>query len=80
MVLISDGVRILEDTVASGREKNSSFCTAVLSVLWVVLLLTVEALNGDNWYMLASRGSGMVQNVVAAEARKFGRGRGDGVG
>ncbi len=39
-------------------------------MLWIVLLLTVEGLDGDAWYMLAVGRLGMVQNVVAAGARR----------
>ncbi|KAI0324849.1 hypothetical protein GY45DRAFT_1331089 [Cubamyces sp. BRFM 1775] len=72
MVVISEtGIR-LED-LAGGRDKRrwtTSVMSALLSILWIVLLLTVEGLNGDAWYLLAIGGLGMVQNVVAAGAER----------
>ncbi|KAI0324850.1 hypothetical protein GY45DRAFT_1331093 [Cubamyces sp. BRFM 1775] len=72
MVVISEtGIR-LED-LAGGRDKRqwtTSVMSALLSILWIVLLLTVEGLDGDAWYLLAVGGLGMVQNVVAAGAQR----------
>ncbi|KAI0714501.1 hypothetical protein C8Q76DRAFT_648414, partial [Earliella scabrosa] len=75
IVLISDGVGLRVEDLAGGRRepKNSmwtSFATAALCVLWVVLLLTVEGIDGDAWYMLAIGGLGMAQNVLAAGVRR----------
>ncbi|KAI0656048.1 hypothetical protein C8Q70DRAFT_935871 [Cubamyces menziesii] len=72
MVVISKTGLRLED-LAGGRDKRrqmTSVMSAVLTVLWVVLLLTVEGLDGDAWYLLAIGGLGMVQNVVAAGAAR----------
>lgn len=69
MVLISNGVGVLLEDLANAWEKNStstSFATATLSALWIVLLLMVEGLDGDAWFMLVIGGLGMVQNVVAS--------------
>ncbi|KAH9895630.1 hypothetical protein C8Q73DRAFT_744917 [Cubamyces lactineus] len=72
MVVISEtGIR-LED-LAGGRDKRratTSVMLALLSILWIVLLLAVEGLNSDAWYLLAIGGLGMVQNVVAAGAER----------
>ena len=42
----------------------------VLSVLWIVLLITVTGLKQNSWYLLLVGGLGMGQNVVAAGARR----------
>ncbi|KAI8977733.1 hypothetical protein BD414DRAFT_377137, partial [Trametes punicea] len=72
MVIISEtGIR-LED-LAGGRDKrrtSTSIMSGVLAILWIVLLLTVEGLNGGAWYLLAIGGLGMVQNVVADGAER----------
>lgn len=73
MVVTSDRTGIRLEDLAGGRDKRrtvTSIMSAVLCVLWVVLLLTVEGLQGDAWYLLAVGGLGMVQNVVAAGAQR----------
>ncbi|KAI0631375.1 hypothetical protein C8Q77DRAFT_1018057, partial [Trametes polyzona] len=72
MVVVSETGLRLED-LASGRDKrrtSTSVMSAVLCVLWIVLLLTVEGLQGEAWYLLAVGSLGMVQNVVAAGAKR----------
>ncbi|RPD66423.1 hypothetical protein L226DRAFT_454129 [Lentinus tigrinus ALCF2SS1-7] len=69
MVVISDRVGIRVEDLAGGRDKRrtiTSVMTATLFILWLVLLLTVEGLEGDAWYLLAVGGLGMIQNVLAA--------------
>ncbi|KAI0354544.1 hypothetical protein OH77DRAFT_1426152 [Trametes cingulata] len=71
MVVISDHTGLRLEDLAGGRDKrktSTSIISAVLCILWIVLLLTVEGLDGDAWYLLAIGGLGMVQNVVAAGA------------
>ncbi|CDO72035.1 hypothetical protein BN946_scf184943.g70 [Trametes cinnabarina] len=72
MVVTSEtGIR-LED-LAGGRDKrrlSTSFMSGLLAISWIVLLLTVEGLDGDAWYLLAIGGLGMVQNVIAAGAER----------
>ncbi|KAI0367092.1 hypothetical protein BV20DRAFT_970967 [Pilatotrama ljubarskyi] len=71
MVVISDRTGIRLEDLAGGRDKrrtSTSVISALLCILWVVLLLTVEGLDGDAWYLLAIGTLGMVQNVVAAGA------------
>ena len=73
MVVVSDraGIR-LEDLAAarSKRRTTTSVATAAHALLWLALLLTVEGLDSDTWYLLAVGGLGMVQNVVAAGATR----------
>ncbi|KAI0325347.1 hypothetical protein GY45DRAFT_1287393 [Cubamyces sp. BRFM 1775] len=72
MVVVSEtGIRL--EALAGGhdgRRRSTAVVAAVLSVLWIVLLLTVEGLEGDAWYLLAIGGLGMAQNVVAAGAER----------
>ncbi|KAL1941068.1 hypothetical protein VTO73DRAFT_7704 [Trametes versicolor] len=73
MVVITDSGGIRLEDLAGGRFQRTVFTSimsAVLCVLWVVLLLAVEGIQGDAWYLLAVGGLGMVQNVVAAGARR----------
>ncbi|KAH9847737.1 hypothetical protein C2E23DRAFT_486539 [Lenzites betulinus] len=73
MVIISDRTGLRFEDLAGGRDKRrpfTAFMSAVLCLLWIVLLLTVEGLQGDAWYLLAIGGLGMVQNVVAAGAQR----------
>jgi len=59
-IILGHPLRLLLTQVAS----------ILLSVLWILVLITVTALNQDPWYLLAIGGLGMVQNVVAAGARR----------
>ncbi|KAI0824379.1 hypothetical protein BC628DRAFT_1279436, partial [Trametes gibbosa] len=73
MVVISNRTGIRLEDLAGGRDKrrtSTAVMSAALCLLWVVLLLTVEGLSGDAWYLLAVGGLGMVQNVVAAGAQR----------
>ncbi|EMD31543.1 hypothetical protein CERSUDRAFT_127282 [Gelatoporia subvermispora B] len=59
--------------LANGRVEPSRltrWATVVLFVLWIVLLITVEGLQADAWYSLASGALGMIQNVIAAGAER----------
>ncbi|KAI0643449.1 hypothetical protein C8Q79DRAFT_979040 [Trametes meyenii] len=73
MVVISDPTSIRLEDLAGGRDKRratTSAMTVLLCVLWIVLLLTVEGLQGGAWYLLAVGGLGMVQNAIAAGAQR----------
>ncbi|KAI0675755.1 hypothetical protein C8Q78DRAFT_951429, partial [Trametes maxima] len=64
----------LED-LAAGRDRRRTtmlVVSAIFTVLWIVLLLTVEGVdnNGDVWFLLTIGGLGEVQNVVAAGAAR----------
>ncbi|KAI0352192.1 hypothetical protein OH77DRAFT_1428723 [Trametes cingulata] len=71
MVLVNSSLRL--DDMANANSKRDWFtaaANAVMSVLWVVLLLVVEGVEQDGWYVLAIGGIGMVHNVVAAGAQR----------
>ncbi|KAI0654356.1 hypothetical protein C8Q70DRAFT_925934 [Cubamyces menziesii] len=72
MVVVSEtGIRL--EALAGGhdgRRSSTAAMAALLSLLWIVLLVTVEGLEGDSWYLLAIGGLGMVQNIVAAGAER----------
>ncbi|KAI0738281.1 hypothetical protein C8Q80DRAFT_1076112, partial [Daedaleopsis nitida] len=73
MVVISDRAGIRLEDLAGGRDKRrliTSVMTGTLFLLWIVLLLTVEGLEMDAWYLLAVGGLGMLQNVLAAGATR----------
>ncbi|KAI0704645.1 hypothetical protein C8Q76DRAFT_179212 [Earliella scabrosa] len=73
MVVVSDRTGIRLEDLAAGRDKRrlvTAVLTGSLFLLWIVLLLTVEGLEGDAWYLLAVGGLGMVQNVIAAGATR----------
>ncbi|KAI0773071.1 hypothetical protein BD413DRAFT_472922 [Trametes elegans] len=73
MVVVSDRAGIRLEDLAGGRDKRrtvTSVMSAVLCILWIVLLLTVEGLDGDAWYLLAIGALGMAQNVVAAGVQR----------
>lgn len=60
----------LED-LAAGRPPPAgarSICilTAVLAVLWLVLLITCQGMTSDTWYLLAVGGLGMLHNLFVA--------------
>ncbi|KAJ3003892.1 hypothetical protein NUW54_g5076 [Trametes sanguinea] len=72
--LISEGAGLLRlEDLASGRVKHrqsTSVMSVILCILWIVLLLTVEGLDGDAWYLLAVGGLGMAQNIFAAGTKR----------
>ncbi|KAI9064612.1 hypothetical protein FKP32DRAFT_1648884 [Trametes sanguinea] len=74
MVVISEGAGLLRlEDLASGRVKHrqsTSMMSVILCILWIVLLLTVEGLDGDAWYLLAVGGLGMAQNIFAAGTKR----------
>ncbi|KAI0750379.1 hypothetical protein C8Q74DRAFT_364577 [Fomes fomentarius] len=61
------------EDLAGAKNEHCHFtlvATVFLSLLWILLLLTVEGLDGDAWYVFGIGALGMVQNVVAAGARR----------
>ena len=42
----------------------------VLTILWILLLITASALKRDTWYLLAIGGIGMLHNILAAGASR----------
>jgi len=67
-----EGLLRLEDLATSRdtRDRLTIIATSLLSVLWIVLLLTVAGLQAHAWYMLAIGSLGMVQNGLAAGCRR----------
>ena len=73
MVVVSERAGLRIEDLATGRGKRrreTNVMTGALFVCWLVLLLTVEGLQNDAWYLLAVGGLGMVQNAVAAGATR----------
>lgn len=74
VVIISEGEGQLrlEDlaTPREARDRITIFATSVLFILQIALLLTVAGLQNHAWYILAIGSLGMLQNGVAAGARR----------
>ena len=73
IVIINEHGGLRLEDLAGAREVRSQytiFFTSMLAVLWTVHLLIVASLQNDAWYLLAVGALGMVQNVVAAGARR----------
>ena len=74
MVIISEGKGQLrlEDlaTPRDVRDKSTMLATSALFILQIALLLTVAGLQDNAWYILAVGSLGMLQNGVAAGARR----------
>ncbi|KZT05695.1 uncharacterized protein LAESUDRAFT_726621 [Laetiporus sulphureus 93-53] len=73
LVIVSDGCGYKLEDLAAAREVHSRVtapATFVLAALWIVHLITTESLNSSAWYSLAVGGLGMLQNVIAAGARR----------
>ncbi|KAI0757743.1 hypothetical protein C8Q80DRAFT_1265605 [Daedaleopsis nitida] len=78
MVVRADRGRKLED-LAGAKNEHCRFtlsATATLCVLWILLLLTVQGLDGHAWALFAIGALGMAQNVLAAGARRTPHGLG----
>lgn len=68
IILGADGALDLED-LAAGRTEGSRFtriCTFILSILWLVLLITSTGIKTNTWYLLAVGGLGMLHNLIVA--------------
>ncbi|KAK7446996.1 hypothetical protein VKT23_014209 [Stygiomarasmius scandens] len=48
----------------------TQLASLILALLWIVLLITVTALEENAWYLLAVGSIGMIQNVICAGARR----------
>ncbi|GBE85927.1 hypothetical protein BKA93DRAFT_830681 [Sparassis latifolia] len=76
MVIISDGIGVKLEDLAAGREvhgwaaKVTLYASFVLAGLWIVHLITVKSLAEDAWYSLLVGAIGMLQNALAAGARR----------
>lgn len=73
IVIVSDGVGLRLEDLAAGREVHSPYTialTCTLAILWVAHLLTVTGLKNYAWYQFGVGALGMIQNVIAAGARR----------
>ncbi|THH19317.1 hypothetical protein EW146_g1825 [Bondarzewia mesenterica] len=73
IVIVNEHGRMKFEDLAAGRDVRSRytvFLTSALAVLWIVHLLIVAGAHSDAWYLLAIGALGMVQNLVAAGARR----------
>ncbi|KAJ8585867.1 hypothetical protein M405DRAFT_392351 [Rhizopogon salebrosus TDB-379] len=71
IVIVSDGTGIRLEDLATARVERTHFtavATFILAILWIIHLLTVQALDTDAWFLLAIGGLGMIQNLIAAGA------------
>lgn len=64
----AENVLDLEDLAAGGTSEISStrYLTFVLSLLWLVLLITCTGIQSHTWYLLAVGGIGMLHNIIVA--------------
>jgi hypothetical protein len=65
----------LEDLAVSGQMSNLSgsitrLWLAIISVLWISLLIAAAGIRVNTWYLLAVGGTGMLQNVLVAGWRR----------
>jgi len=73
IVIISDGYGMKLEDLAAPREVRTRVtipATFALAVLWLVHLLTVQSLQSNAWYPLIIGALGMIQNAIAAGARR----------
>ncbi|PCH39065.1 hypothetical protein WOLCODRAFT_141087 [Wolfiporia cocos MD-104 SS10] len=52
------------------KSRATTVATIMLAALWVVHLITVESLSSDAWYSVAIGALGMLQNIIAAGAKR----------
>lgn len=70
-VIIIEGVKDgldLED-LAAGRASempSTRYLTSVLSILWLILLVTCTGIQSHTWYLLAIGGIGILHNIIVA--------------
>jgi len=66
----------LEDLAVAGQMKYRSsdiltrLCLAIISILWISLLITAAGMTTNTWYLLAVGGIGILQNVLVAGWRR----------
>lgn len=77
IVIVSNGVGLRLEDMAAGYtafkfERTSAIGTIALAVLWIAHLITIQSLNSgaETWVLLAIGALGMVQNSVAAGAKR----------
>ena len=77
IVIIGDGVGLdLEDLAAGATSEGASasystrILLIVLSMFWVLLLITAAGIKNNSWFLLAVGGIGILQNIFAAGWRR----------
>ncbi|KAF7797006.1 hypothetical protein EIP86_008198 [Pleurotus ostreatoroseus] len=73
MVIIQRGIGLNLEDLAAGRDRPSvltSTTTIVLAILWIMHLVTMQGLTMDSWFSLSIGALGMIQNAVAAGAKR----------
>ncbi len=76
IVVVGNGRGLnLEDLAVAGTRYPSSniatrLCLAILSILWISLLVTAAGLTTNTWYLLAVGGIGILSNVLVAGWRR----------
>ncbi|KIY53633.1 hypothetical protein FISHEDRAFT_15425, partial [Fistulina hepatica ATCC 64428] len=73
VVIIGGGVGLNLEDLAAARAiyvRGTREMLCLLCIMWLALLITVAGLPVDTWYFMAIGLIGMVQNVVAAGARR----------
>jgi hypothetical protein len=77
IVILGNGRGLnLEDLAVAGQMKYPSsdmlmrLCLAVISILWVSLLIAAAGLASNTWYLLAVGAVGILQNVLVAGWRR----------
>ena len=77
IVILGNGRGLnLEDLAVAGQMKYPSsdtltrLCLAVISILWISLLITAAGVKTNTWYLLAVGGIGILQNVLVTGWRR----------
>lgn len=73
VVMITTGGGIKLEDLAGGRDDiapYTKYCSALLFILWLAHLMTVQSLEEDTWYVLGIGAFGMLQAVITAGAKR----------
>jgi hypothetical protein len=76
IVILGNGKGLnFEDLAVSGQMIDRSpdmtrICLAIISTLWISLLIAAAGMRSNTWYLLAVGGTGMLQNVLVAGWRR----------
>jgi hypothetical protein len=73
MVIRSDGCGLKMSDLAAGREvkeKTTVPATLILATLWLIHLFCIGGIENNMWYPLIVGALGMLQNALAAGARR----------
>lgn len=77
IVILGNGQGLnLEDLAMAGQfqgprpTRGLRLCLAVISIMWITLLITATGVQTDTWYLVAVGGIGMMHNLLVAGARQ----------